>query len=247
MSKFNFNQRIHKLKTSGNFKFKNIDYQLHYLLNKFESERKHKGYYPKFQQGDIVFVDFGLNINHEFSNSHFAIVLNHNDSHKEDIINVVPLSSKYNPKYLKINIDMQIKYLTNALNMLNAKKNEIKKLSNELSNLLNVNTLNEFNVYELSFEELQLKFTEFIKWEDASDKKIDKINKDVKKAHDAIKKLKKLKNTTYACINSFQPISKFRIKNIYPKDISNVNVDSLTVLQIINQINLDLLSLPKYE
>ncbi|PJM33533.1 hypothetical protein CWB55_03975 [Staphylococcus hominis] len=238
MSKFNFNQRIHKLKTSGNFKFKNIDYQLHYLLNKFESEKKHKGYYPKFQQGDIVFVDFGLNINHEFSNSHFAIVLNHNDSHKEDIINVVPLSSKYNPKYLKINIDMKIKYLTNALDMLNAKKDEYEKLLDELD---------KFNPHKMSDKELHLKFTEFINWESLSHQRIDKIDKDVKKAKDAIEKLKDLKNTTYVCINSFQPISKFRIKNIYPKDISNVNVDSLTVLQIINQINLDLLSLPKNE
>lgn len=247
MSKFNFNHRIRKLKTSGNFKFKNIDYQLRYLLNKFESEEKHNGYYPKFQQGDIVFVEFGLNINHEFSNSHFAIVLNQNDSNKEDIINVVPLSSKYNPKYLKINIDMQIKYLTNALDKLIAQKHEVEKLSNELSNVLNVNTLNEFNVYELSKKELYLKFTEFIKWDNTSEQKIEKIDKDIKKVGDAVKKFKKLKNTTYACINSFQPISKFRIKNIYPKDISNVNVDNLTILKIIHQINLDLLPLPKIE
>ncbi|MDU7042416.1 MULTISPECIES: type II toxin-antitoxin system PemK/MazF family toxin [unclassified Staphylococcus] len=238
MSKFNFNQRIHKLKTSGNFKFKNIDHQLHYLLRKFESEKKHKGYYPKFKQGDIVFVDFGLNINHEFSNSHFAIVLNHNDSNKEDIINVVPLSSKYNPKYLKINIDMKIKYIKNAINTLNDKKKEYEKLLKEL---------NEFNPHEMSDEEMQLKFTEFIKWKNVSSPKINKIDKDVKKTEDAIEKLKNLNNKTYACVNSFQPISKFRIKNIYPKEISNVSVDTLTLLAIINQINLDLLSLPKIE
>ncbi|QDW87859.1 type II toxin-antitoxin system PemK/MazF family toxin [Staphylococcus hominis] len=238
MSKFNFNQRIHKLKTSGNFKFKNIDYQLHYLLRKFESEKKHKGYFPKFKQGDIVFVDFGLNINHEFSNSHFAIVLNHNDSNKEDIINVVPLSSKYSPKYLKINIDMKLKYITNALDTLNDKKKDYENILSEL---------NEFNPHVMSDEEIQLKFVEFIKWESSSSKKIDKIDKDVKKVKDAIEKLKKLKNTTYACVNSFQPISKFRIKNIYPKEISNVSVDAITLLAIINQINSDLLSLPRIE
>ncbi|MDU0476311.1 type II toxin-antitoxin system PemK/MazF family toxin [Staphylococcus chromogenes] len=238
MSKFNFNQRIHKLKTSGNFKFKNIDYQLHYLLRKFESEKKHKGYFPKFKQGDIVFVDFGLNINHEFSNSHFAIVLNHNDSNQEDIINVVPLSSKHNSKYLKINIDMKLKYITNAIDTLNDKKKEYETLLNEL---------NEFNPHVMSDEEIQLKFTEFIKWENSSSQKIAKIDKDVSRTKDAITKLKKLKNTTYVCVNSFQPISKFRIKNIYPKEISNVSVDAITLLAIINQINLDLLSLPKIE
>lgn len=247
MPKFDFNQRIHKLKNSNNFKFKHIDYQLRYLLNKFESEKKHNGYYPKFQQGDIVFVEFGLNINHEFSNSHFAIVLNHNDSNKEDIINVVPLSSKYNPKYLKINIDMKLKYIINAIDMLNDRKRENDKLLNELLSVLNVNELKDINIYEMPFEEVLSKFTEFMKWESASDKKIDKINKDVKGVKDAFEKLKKLKNTTYACINSFQPISKFRIKNIYPKDISNVSVDSLTILQIINRINLDLLYLSEIE
>ncbi|MBI5975161.1 type II toxin-antitoxin system PemK/MazF family toxin [Staphylococcus canis] len=238
MSKFNFNQRIHKLKTSGDFKFKNIDYQLDYLLRKFESEEKHKGYYPKFQQGDIVFVDFGLNVNHEFSNSHFAIVMNRNDSHKEDIINVVPLSSKYNPKYLKINIDMKLKYITKALDTLNDKKKNYENILSEL---------NEFNPHVMSDEEIRLKFAEFIEWESSSSKKIDKLNKDVKKAKDAIEKLKKLKNTSFACVNSFQPISKFRIKNIYPKEISNVSVDAITLLAIINQINSDLLSLPRIE
>ncbi|MCO4330259.1 type II toxin-antitoxin system PemK/MazF family toxin, partial [Staphylococcus hyicus] len=220
MSKFNFNQRIHKLKTSGNFKFSNIDHQLHYLLRKFESEKNHKGYYPKFKQGDIVFVDFGLNINHEFSNSHFAIVMNHNDSNKEDIINVVPLSSKYNPKYLKINVDMKLKYITNALDTLNDKKKDYEKILSEL---------NEFNPHVMSDEEIQLKFAEFIEWKNSSSPKIDKLDKDVKKAKDAIEKLKKLKNTTYACVNSFQPISKFRIKNIYPKEIGDVSVDAITL------------------
>ena len=46
--------------------------------------------YPKFKQG-IVFVDFGINVNKEFSNSHFAIVMNKNDSNTEDIVNVIPL------------------------------------------------------------------------------------------------------------------------------------------------------------
>ena len=142
---------------------------------------------------------------------------------------------------------MKLKYIINAIDMLNDRKRENDKLLNELLNVLNVNELKDINIYEMPFEEVLSKFTEFMKWESASDKKIDKINKDVKGVKDSFEKLKKLKNTTYACINSFQPISKFRIKNIYPKDISNVSVDSLTILQIINRINLDLLYLSEIE
>ncbi|MDO5374964.1 MAG: type II toxin-antitoxin system PemK/MazF family toxin [Staphylococcus rostri] len=235
MAEYNFDKRIKKLKTSGFRKFKSIDFQMNYLLRKFEAEKSHKGYYPKFEQGDIIFVDFGLNINHEFSNSHFAIVMNQNDTHKEDIINVVPLSSKSNPKYLKINIDMKLKYITNALNTLDNKKKEYEQLLKELD---------KFNPREMSDEEIQRKYNEFIKWKNVSDQKIDKIDEDVRKAKDSIEKLKNLKSTTYACINSFQPISKFRIKNIYLKEISNVKVDSVTLMMIINRINYDILSLP---
>lgn len=110
MMTHNIEKRINKLKTSGNPKFKKLDSDIHYLLKRFEGEKNHKGFYPKFKQGEIVFVDFGINVNKEFSNSHFAIVMNKNDSNTEDIVNVIPLSSKENKKYLKMNFDLKWEY-----------------------------------------------------------------------------------------------------------------------------------------
>ncbi|REA79994.1 hypothetical protein DV961_13450, partial [Staphylococcus pseudintermedius] len=81
-------RRINKLKHSGNPKFKSLDSDMHYLIKRFEGEKNHKGFYPKFKQGEIIFVDFGINVNKEFSNSHFAIVMNKNDSNTEDTLNV---------------------------------------------------------------------------------------------------------------------------------------------------------------
>ncbi|HDJ5871701.1 TPA: toxin MazF, partial [Staphylococcus aureus] len=52
----NIEKRINKLKTSGNPKFKKLDSDIHYLLKRFEGEKNHKGFYPKFKQGEIVFV-----------------------------------------------------------------------------------------------------------------------------------------------------------------------------------------------
>ena len=120
----NIEKRINKLKTSGNPKFKKLDSDIHYLLKRFEGEKNHKGFYPKFKQGEIVFVDFGINVNKEFSNSHFAIVMNKNDSNTEDIVNVIPLSSKENKKYLKMNFDLKWEYyLRLFLNLISAQNN----------------------------------------------------------------------------------------------------------------------------
>lgn len=120
----NIEKRINKLKTSGNPKFKKLDSDIHYLLKRFEGEKNHKGFYPKFKQGEIVFVNFGINVNKEFSNSHFAIVMNKNDSNTEDIVNVIPLSSKENKKYLKMNFDLKWEYyLRLFLNLISAQNN----------------------------------------------------------------------------------------------------------------------------
>ena len=58
--------------------------------------------YPNFKRGEILKVDFGVGIGSEWSHSHFAIVLNKDDTTKNDNITVVPLTSKngYNRLYL---------------------------------------------------------------------------------------------------------------------------------------------------
>lgn len=233
---YDFNKRINKLKHSGNKKFKSIHYQMNYLLQKFESEKNHKGYYPKFNQGDIIFVDFGLNINHEFSNSHFAIVMNNNDTNKEDIINVVPLSSKFNDKYLKIDIDLRLEYVFNAIKVLDDSNKDYTKMLEELK---------QFNPDTTPSDKLPEEFQKFLDYQEDIKPKLNNLEKRRKSIEDAFSKLNKLQGDSYACTNSFQPISKFRIKDIYPKEISKINVDQITLLMIINDINLKLLSLPK--
>ncbi len=48
---------------------------------------------PNFKKGEIIKVDFGVNLGSELSHTHFAIVLN-NDNNSVDNITVVPLTSK---------------------------------------------------------------------------------------------------------------------------------------------------------
>lgn len=78
----------------------------------FKNETKNKIYNnPNFKQGEIIKVDFGINIGSELSNTHFAIVLNSDDNNNVDNITVLPLTSK--PGYKRIFIGNILKPFTN--------------------------------------------------------------------------------------------------------------------------------------
>ncbi len=55
---------------------------------------------PNFKRGEIIKVDFGINVGSELSNTHFAIVLNDDDNNSVDNITVLPLTSKKGYKRL---------------------------------------------------------------------------------------------------------------------------------------------------
>lgn len=76
-------------------KFKFLDSWLYQNSNKllFATERKYVKY-KRYPRGTIIRLDFGVNIGCEFSLKHFAIVLSKKDTIKNDIITVMPLTSK---------------------------------------------------------------------------------------------------------------------------------------------------------
>lgn len=65
-----------------------------YIAYKSNESKFSPTYLPKYEQGQIIFVDFGCGIRHEFSYPHYAIVLNTKDRKKNDLLTVVPLTSK---------------------------------------------------------------------------------------------------------------------------------------------------------
>ncbi len=78
----------------------------------FKNEAENKIYNkPNFKRGEIIKVDFGINIGSELSNTHFAIVLNNDDNNNVDNITVLPLTSK--PGYKRIYIGNVLKPFTN--------------------------------------------------------------------------------------------------------------------------------------
>lgn len=67
----------------------------------FKNEAEHKKMNkPNFKRGEIIKVDFGINLGSELSNTHFAIVLNSDDNNNVDNITVLPLTSK--PGYKRL-------------------------------------------------------------------------------------------------------------------------------------------------
>lgn len=62
--------------------------------------------YKVYKRGTIVKVDFGVNPGSEMSQIHFAIVINNNDNPRNNVVTVIPLTSKEN-KY-NLNLDKLI-------------------------------------------------------------------------------------------------------------------------------------------
>lgn len=87
-------------------------------------------------------------------------------------------------------------------------------------------------------------FSEFISDSLEIENKLNKIDRNINNIVSAIDKVKKLKGNSYACINSFQPISKFRIRKVLPPKIKNPVIDSSDIMLLINRINNNILQIP---
>lgn len=100
---------------------------------------REKNTYKRFPRGSIIKVDFGVNIGGEFSEQHFAITLNKKDGMYNNVLTVIPLTSKYHQGSVKLKgliVDM---YFNNL-------KKEILKLTAEIDNCpeMSVSKTNEF-------------------------------------------------------------------------------------------------------
>ena len=175
-----------------------------YISYKSNETKFSPTYLPKYEQGQIIFVDFGCGIRHEFSYPHYAIVLNTKDRKKNDLLTVVPLTSK------------------------KEKHNTLKEWEHEISypikNLLIDKVLSDFNLYGDKYVQLRDKVIAFAKNSsslskdeyakrysalvDAGVKEIYSSNKDV------MDFAEKMAKGTIVELNQIKTISKSRI--IFP-------------------------------
>lgn len=184
-----------------------------YISYKSNESKFSPTYLPKYEQGQIIFVDFGCGIRHEFSYPHYAIVLNTKDRKKNDLLTVVPLTSK------------------------KEKHNTLKEWEHEISypikNLLIDKVLSDFNLYGDKYVQLRDKVIAFAKNSsslskdeyakrysalvDAGVKEIYSSNKDV------MDFAEKMAKGTIVELNQIKTISKSRI--IFPDKKSHALYD----------------------
>lgn len=96
-----------------------------------------KGYYY-FKRGTIIRVNFGVNMGSEFSNTHFAIVLDKRDNSKKRTLTVLPLTSKQkNGRYslgkeifnqTLVLLNLQLKDINSRLDKLSTLSEEKRQL-----------------------------------------------------------------------------------------------------------------------
>ena len=159
------------------------------LLRELKNPRK---FFRTYQRGTIVRVDFGVNIGCEFSQIHYAIVLNKKDNRLSETISVLPLTSKDKGSNLNVGniiFDNAMKTLKEQLNKTiteaedNKKfKEDIQKLR-EVINFYSLNPISSFacyrNLITISKSRIKIPINEFdfinkIKCDSSVMEKIDK-------------------------------------------------------------------------
>ncbi len=196
-------------------------------------------------------MEFGVNIGHELSGGHFAIVLNKNDNKRNSILNVVPLSSKSKKYYL--NIDKTV--FENAANTLKAKHDDFMKdyeekerkkenLSSEINEIDDSMTrrINELrNSHNEDYkDEIDKLGKDLITLEEKVDDIVSILNElteNKKQIEEVYLKYSKFDKNTYACYQSVTPVSKLKIRRINKYDPSGtMKVDNGTLDKIDQKI-----------
>ena len=120
------------------------------LLRELKNPRK---FFNTYKRGTIVRVDFGVNIGCEFSQVHYAIVLNKKDNRLSETISVMPLTSKDKGSNLNIGnviFDNAMKTINIQLEKVEAEKeiqnNDVYKLF-EVIKFYSLNPISSFACY----------------------------------------------------------------------------------------------------
>lgn len=122
-----------KVIKSGVSKFNKLDDWLEKESCIFGNEVKNtKTKYFRYVKGQIIKIDFGVNIGTELSHTHYAVVLNNDDTIMTDNITVLPLTSKngYKRVYLGNLISdktKSLKYQNNSYGIITQIKTISKK------------------------------------------------------------------------------------------------------------------------
>lgn len=167
-------------------------------------EKEANGHNPKryyfFKRGTVIRVNFGVNLGSEFSNIHFAIVLDKHDAPQKRTLTVLPLTSKQ--KSNRFSLGSEIFNQTTTL--LGGMKQGLKKLMAEC--ITNQNLKSSLNI------------NKEIKELDAVVKLYDRYNK---KSFVRLSDITTISKLRIERLNKYDPSGKIRLSNEQMAQISH--------------------------
>lgn len=219
-----------------NEKFKALPYWLDTSSYYFKSEVDNKlpNRYFYFKRGAVIRVNFGVNEGSEFSNLHFAIVLDKKDSPNKKTLTVIPLTSKPGRGRIPLGKEIFNQTITVLEKQIIDFKKQINEMETRFSNLNKISD-NLFNEMYQGINQLQTLDTQDSKSLEQAEALKNELNKKIKQAAENNSKLEKMTDTlaenrakikkvidiykkynkdSYARLNDITTISKLRIRRI---------------------------------
>lgn len=259
ISKISDASEIHK-KTflSGLSRFTYLPSWLLFEAKMHEKECNSKKYnkYPYFKRGTIVMIDFGVNIDSEFSGKHFAIILNKKDNPNNPVLTVLPLTSKGGNNRFSIGQELftqTVQLLQKTVTHLEQEYTDIKLTSSELNKDINETTKgienikkyiekNTANSTEIKddLEKVISAANKISIVHESYSKKISELKKNKKSIIKVIDIYSKYNKESFVRISDIKTISKYRINRINKFDPSGKIMLSN---EIMNKISTELIKL----
>lgn len=116
-----------------------------YYYQKEANNNLPKKYYC-FKRGTIIRVNFGTNLGSEFSNIHFAIVLDKKDSPKKKTLTVLPLTSKQRSDRFSLGHEV----FSQTVELIKLQANEMQERANNAQRLIKKHKLSKEKYTNLS-------------------------------------------------------------------------------------------------
>lgn len=114
-----------------------LDNTSYYYQKEANNNLPKKYYY--FKRGTIIRVNFGTNLGSEFSNIHFAIVLDKKDSPKKKTLTVLPLTSKQRSDRFSLGHEV----FSQTVELVKLQANEMKERANNAQRLIKKHKLSK--------------------------------------------------------------------------------------------------------
>ncbi|MGX2946951.1 type II toxin-antitoxin system PemK/MazF family toxin [Enterococcus alishanensis] len=230
------NKRFISESLSGYPKYKYLPQWLTNFSQYLTNDRiKPKKNYKVYKRGTIVYIDFGINVGHELSGNHFAIILNNYDNAKNGLLTVLPISSKEKKNYVPVGVILGTQSIRHVINYSDKQQEKLRILilAALSTGLLNPNKLSpilidiadkgaplnkedvlkkaqKLNLVSYTPQELKQKTNELLKEIHQSRKVFDTYKKYTKESYIMPLNIQSISKNRIRRLNKFDPVGQIK-------------------------------------